>query len=301
MTQFDHALEKLKISRDVLGVFWYSDFFQHNGEKILYDWVTSLYKQSYKPNETLVFIQNCSDSYDYREDLGLCTQTIQEAIAKIDISNCFVTIITTNPNINDELTVANRANVNSPDVINSIVIDGEYVQQVSVQNNTFCTLPWVHLYIGPAGDVLPCCRGNRDYPLGHIDQDRLESIYNNSNFQNMRSRMLNGKRTKECVHCWIKEDAGLPSPRQDYNRKYAHIISLNNAPNTTSVLAPKYIDIRINKLCNLKCRSCSPYYSSAIAQEIQEIYNTKWPSLNNSQRKQALAEILELLPGVDEI
>lgn len=301
MTKFDIILEELSQSYSILGVFRYSTFFQKNGEKILYDWFSKRYKQSYAPDEKLIFIQDCSDLYDYRDDLGKCTQTIQEAVSKIDISNCFVTIITTNKNIVDELSVANRAGVNSPDLIGSIIVDGDYSKETKIRDNTFCALPWMHLYIGPAGDVLPCCAGDQDYPLGHIDQDSLETIYNNDKFQVLRSNMLSGKRTKECTHCWIKEDSGLPSPRLYANKKYSQIVSYDKNLSTKITLSPNFIDIRLNKLCNLKCRSCSPYYSSAIAQEIQEIYNVKWPALNNSQRKQVLQEILNLLPGVEEI
>jgi hypothetical protein len=54
---------------------------------------------------------------------------------------------------------------------------------------------------------------------------------------------------------------------------------------------PTTLDIRINKVCNLKCRSCSPHLSSAIAQEVQGIYNVDWPALTNRQRKSVMSEI----------
>jgi sulfatase maturation enzyme AslB (radical SAM superfamily) len=64
---------------------------------------------------------------------------------------------------------------------------------------------------------------------------------------------------------------------------------------------PTTLDIRINKVCNLKCRSCSPHLSSAIAQEVQGIYNVDWPALNNRQRKSVMSELLLLLPNSEHI
>lgn len=300
MIELNKALEKFKQSHKVIDTFHYSKIFQPNGEKSLYDWLKTHRKEHYTPLERLVFIQDQADVYDYQDDLGKCTQLIQKAIATIDISNCFITIITTNPLIAEELKIANQGNLNSVDLIQSVVVPGEYSPVTTVYSDTFCAFPWMHLYIGPEGDVLPCCAGNRDHPLGHIDHDEISNIYNNKNFVNLRSRMIAGKRTKECDHCWVKEDSGLASPRMTANSKYMHLID-HIKTNPVVELKPKYIELRLNKLCNLKCRSCSAYYSSAIAQEIQEMYNVQWPSLNNTQRKKTLDKILHLLPGIDEI
>jgi radical SAM protein with 4Fe4S-binding SPASM domain len=294
------AVDQLKQNYDVLGEFKYSEFLA-GGEKALHDWLRTMYQESYEPTQRIVFIQDCDDVYDYQSTLGSCTLAIQQSLAKIDISNWFVVVVTSNPNIVAELSLANSLSSKSPDVINSVVVLGEYVIQESTYEDTFCILPWMHLYIGPEGDVLPCCAGNLKHPLGHIDKNDLAEIYNNEQFQTLRQRMLNKQRTQECTHCWIKEDSGLPSLREFQNQKYQHLIPDAYKAGTIVALQPKYVDIRINKLCNLKCRSCSPYYSSAIAQEIQELYNVQWPALNNKQRSRVLEEILSLLPSVEDV
>lgn len=283
----------------ILDYFKYSWFSAPDGEQKLYQWARKNWRDCFEPEHRLVFLQDVPDTYDYENSPGRCTYAIQQALSKVDISNCFAVIITTNPDIQTELALANDLTVKSADLIGHVMASGVYQKKDRHYGDTFCAHPWTQLYIGPEGDVLPCCAGDQKFPIGHIDQEDLDSIYNNTNFQTLRRRMLNGYRTRECSHCWIKEDSGLPSPRKIANARFGDI---SVAKGRTQIdLAPKYIDIRLNKLCNLKCRSCSPYYSSAIAQEINEIYGHQWPALNNQQRKRALDLIIKILPGIDDI
>jgi radical SAM protein with 4Fe4S-binding SPASM domain len=294
MTKIDQAVEQLNNEYCVLGTFRYSTF-ADNGKKLLYDWLYQHRKDYFEPNERLVFLQDCGDVYEYNDQLGDHTNAIQKALKVVDITNCFVTIITTNPNIGQELALV----TNSDDPINHIIVDGEYDPVFPTFNDSFCPLPWMHLHITPTGDVLPCCAGDTNYPLGNIDQDDLSTIYNNKNFQTLRQGLLSGKHPKECAHCWVHEKNDIKSYREINNEKYK--VQSPRVDGLVDQFAPRTIDIRINKICNLKCRSCSPHLSSAIAQEVQGIYNVDWPALNNRQRKPMMSELLTLLPDVEHI
>jgi len=294
MTEINQALEQLKKEYCVLGTFYYSILAKHNGEKILYDWLYTHHKDYFEPNERLVFVQDCGDVYEYNDELGNHTTAIQKALKVVDITNCFVTVLTTNKNITRELAL-----VTDTDVINHVVVPGEYDPIFPTFGDTFCPLPWMHLHIAPDGGVLPCCAGDTNYPLGNIDQDNLVDIYNNTNFQKLRQGLLTGKHPKECQHCWIKEKTGIRSHRLDHTEQYH--VSETRLDGLVDQFNPTTLDIRINKVCNLKCRSCSPHLSSAIAQEVQGIYNVDWPTLNNRQRKSVMPELLLLLPNSEHI
>lgn len=296
MINIDQALEQLNKEYRVLGTFCYSTFVNNNnGEKILYDWLYQHRKDYFEPNERLVFLQDCGDVYEYNDQLGNYTATIQKALTFVDITNCFVTIITTNPDIEQELALINK----SDGPINHIIVDGEYTPVFPTFSDTFCPLPWMHLHITPTGDVLPCCSGDINHPLGNIDQDNLSTIYNNKKFQILRQGLLSGKHPKECTHCWVHEKNNIKSHRETNKEK--HKVKSPRNDGLVDQFAPRTFDIRINKICNLKCRSCSPHLSSAIAQEVQGIYNVDWPSLNNRQRKTVMAELLLLLPNLEHI
>jgi len=294
MTEIDQALEQLNKEYCVLGTFYYSMLAKHNGEKILYDWLYTHHKDYFEPNERLVFVQDCGDVYEYNDELGNHTTAIQKALKVVDITNCFVTILTTNKNIARELTL-----VTDTDVINHVVVPGKYDPIFPTFGNTFCPLPWMHLHIAPNGDVLPCCAGDTNYPLGNIDQDSLVNIYNNKKFQKLRQGLLTGKHPKECQYCWIHEKNGLKSHRLNH-LEHHRVLEIRN-DGLVDNFNPITLDIRINKVCNLKCRSCSPHLSSAIAQEVQGIYNVDWPTLNNRQRKLVMSELLLLLPNSEHI
>jgi radical SAM protein with 4Fe4S-binding SPASM domain len=294
MTEINQALEQLNKKYCVLGTFYYSTFISNNGEKILYDWLRQHRKDYFEPNEQLVFVQDCGDIYEYNDKLGNHTHTIKKALKVVDISNCFITIVTTNKNIASELALDSDS-----DVVNHIVIPGEYRPTFPTFGDTFCVMPWMHLHIAPDGGVLPCCAGDPDHPLGNIDQDNLIDIYNNKNFQKLRQGLLTGKHPKECQHCWVKEKNGIRSHRLHYNEQYS--VPDPRKDGLIDQFSPTTLDIRINKVCNLKCRSCSPHLSSAIAQEVQGIYNVEWPALNNRQRKSVMLELLSLLPNSEHI
>lgn len=297
---FAESVAAIEHQYEILGKFYYSDFLRSGGIKKLHEWLREIRRERFDPHQRILFIQDQDDQYDYQTELGLGTAALQEAMAMIDISNCFGIVLTHNHDIEQELSLANQIYSKSQDIIGSVIVPGSYHKNERTYSDTFCRLPWTHLYIGADGSVLPCCTGNTKFPMGNINENSLEEIFNNKNYRELRQRMLTGRRTRECVSCWYKEDSGLPSIRQRWKQD-SDIKSLLKPDGSITKLAPKTMDIRISKLCNLKCRSCSPRLSSAIAQEIEEIYGQRWPMLDNRQRKQALPEILNLLPGVESI
>lgn len=295
MNTFDQVLKTLRSEFNVLSCFAYSLLLEPNGEKQLYEWLYKHRKDSFHNLDRLVLIQDCDDVYEYSDHQGNMTKTVCEALKTVDISNSFVTILTTNENISQEIIEIDRPN----DSVHVVVVPGKYRPTVPKFKDTFCPLPWMHLHITPTGDVLPCCSGDTQYPLGNINEHSLTDIYNNKKFQLLRQGLMSGKHPTECKSCWVKESTGLESYRQKHIKTYQ--VTNPRMDGTVEIFEPKTFDIRINKLCNLKCRSCSPHLSSAIAQEVQEIYGIPWPAMNNAKRKKIIEELLALLPDAENI
>jgi hypothetical protein len=97
------------------------------------------------------------------------------------------------------------------------------------------------------------------FPLGNINTDTIDNIIHSEKSNQFRSWMSQGYRPVACQTCYIKEDNNIVSPRVncDANKQTIDITT---------------IDIRINNICNFKCRMCSEYFSSAIQQETIKIY-----------------------------
>lgn len=170
-------------------------------------------------------------------------------------------------------------------------------------NSTFCVLPWIHLYVGPTGDVLPCCQADHSRPLGNVDNNSITTILESPTVKQIKQNMIAGKHSSECQRCYDLERNGLQSERQIQNKVWSTVAeSIVNDPDQSR--SPVYFDIRLSNLCNLKCRMCSSYFSSAIQQEEKEIWGSEVPVVTYFKKKQrefAMAEILSFMTHADKI
>lgn len=170
-------------------------------------------------------------------------------------------------------------------------------------SDTFCVLPWIHLYVGPDGNVLPCCQGDQQIPFGDIEKDTVLDIRNNEKFQELRQNMLDGEQHSACKRCYFLEDQGHRSERTIQNNVWQDRVQDFDFYTKVVEKTPVYLDIRLSNLCNLKCRMCSSYFSSSIQQEENEIWGIKnrAQTLSKSRRAENIEQILDLLPGVEKL
>jgi len=302
----ENVLLELRQNYDCSATLYLSNFFESNGENWLHNQLTQLYQPVYNNNYRLIVVQDCPDVYEYPDLPGQAITALQKYSGQIDISNSFILLLTGNVNVAQELEQARTLYSTDNLTIQYQVVEGLPASSyVNHQQDAFCILPWMHLYIGTDGNVLPCCQGNHQHPLGNIEEQSIDSIVKSKEFNQLRKNMINGIRSKECDRCYRQEDAGLTSARIEHNEKWAHIkIDNLNLAGTIDKFEPVYLDIRLNNICNLKCRMCSGYYSSSIAQEEAELFgntNSVNSSLRLQQRKSALVEILEYLPFAEKI
>jgi radical SAM protein with 4Fe4S-binding SPASM domain len=297
------VIAQLKKTYELSDPLYLSKFFEEDGEKWLHESLSKLYQPAYHNNYRIVIVQDCDDIHDYDDLPGKAVATLQKFSSQIDISNFFILLLSNNLNIEIELEQA-RALFSTDDrpiqhyPLNLLPT----TIQKTTSSNTFCILPWMHLYVGPDGNVLPCCVGDQQHPVGSIKIDSVDTIVKSNKFNTIRKNMLTGKRSKECSYCYLREDANIVSPRISHNKQWRHIdTSAFSKDGSIDTFVPVYIDIRLNNICNLKCRMCSSYFSSSIAAEEKELFGVSKYSLRNVERKEELAEILEYIPHVEKI
>jgi len=142
---------------------------------------------------------------------------------------------------------------------------------VTAPTKTFCILPWIHLYSNPDGTVLPCCVGDWQQSMGNVQDGKLETVFNNESFKTMRRNMLAGKKCSQCTACYRDEEAGNSSFRKHSNEQFAKYIDdavkNTNPDGTVDDFKLRYLDVRWSNICNFKCRTCGPLYSSSWAKE----------------------------------
>ena len=107
--------------------------------------------------------------------------------------------------------------------------------------------------------------------MGNVQNKKIEDVFNNEKFKQMRTNMLTGKRCEECTACYREEDAGNSSFRKHSNEqfdKYINDAVLNtNDDGSIDDFRLRYLDVRWSNICNFKCRSCGGTYSSSWAKE----------------------------------
>jgi MoaA/NifB/PqqE/SkfB family radical SAM enzyme len=128
--------------------------------------------------------------------------------------------------------------------------------------------PFTGLATREDGAIKICCRS---YPVGNIQDNSLEEIWNNDTMCRIRKQVLNNEKPSECTPCFNLEDQGVESLRQRHITSTIPESRVNLYPNVLDQLADDFtmpfeiptIEIKLNNLCNLKCRMCNPTDSTS--------------------------------------
>jgi len=254
--------------------------------------LTLLRKKQFLPNERIVFVQEHPDQYPYVDGDGKQLIEIQKIVDRIDIANCFILILTSNTNIANEIKSVQKDYSTDTTFFDWHIFSGEYKAEVSTYSNTACRKLWDHLYIGTDSNVLPCCIADHRYPIGNIDNQSIESILDSDSALRIRQSMMDGYRTKSCSVCYENEDNNIKSVRNVFT------------PTSTKRHKIRYLDVRLNNICNFKCRMCSEYFSSSIQQETIDMFGKEailgheQIDLSSNSRKTRLNNLGKFLPYV---
>lgn len=128
--------------------------------------------------------------------------------------------------------------------------------------------PFTGLATREDGAIQVCCRS---HPIGSIQDNTLEEIWNNDKMKHIRYQVLNNERPKECEPCFNLEDQGVESLRQRHIAGVIPESRITLYPNALDKLEKNYempfefptMEIKLNNLCNLKCRMCHPMDSTS--------------------------------------
>jgi MoaA/NifB/PqqE/SkfB family radical SAM enzyme len=127
--------------------------------------------------------------------------------------------------------------------------------------------PFTGLATREDGAIKICCRSQ---PVGWIDNASLEETWNSDAMREVRKQVLCGERPDVCKPCFDLEDQGVESLRQRHIKNTIPESRINLYPNALDTLREDYtmpfefptMEIKLNNLCNLKCRMCNPLDST---------------------------------------
>jgi radical SAM protein with 4Fe4S-binding SPASM domain len=267
----------------------------------LYRQLEKNYRKEYANDQRILFTLAQGDEYKKETDqVGQILSNLQQSLEIIDISNFFIVMLVNSPELfepaktwmqqhsidpvpltfeyfDSDIPIKKRVvseevdtgyNYNSVRP-NKISIEDMTVrqQQLLLESKTFCMYPWIHMYVEPSGRVAPCCgSGNGDESkIGHTGQKKLAEIWNDQPLRDFRIKMLNNEKSKACARCYESEESGFFSMRLSANKHHGHHINLVDQTDATGNLNQfnmLYWDVRFSNICNLRCRSCGPSFSS---------------------------------------
>jgi MoaA/NifB/PqqE/SkfB family radical SAM enzyme len=285
----DQCLADLHQKFKVLDTVW-CDQWNSNVDALLQ--IKALHRDVFENDQRIIFVITQDSSIPTAPGQNL--QNLQSMINDVDISNFFICLVTTNPDVNQhyQTVLENHSQDSVPfhvyqcqgnyheindnrskvfNKYNSIKNVAHHASQLSEKhkellfhNKTFCMLPWTGINVEANNRVRPCCEFQQS--IGDSSEHSLETIWNSSSWKQVRTKMLAGEHVAACDDCYQKESMGKDTLRLSANRLLIDQVDTVDQTEHDGHLDQfhlSYWDIRYNNLCNLACRSCGPNASSS--------------------------------------
>lgn len=150
-------------------------------------------------------------------------------------------------------------------------------------NDIKCPLPWIHTSIHTTGRLRSCCIAQEE--IEH-DGDRLDvinhgfdEVISSSSMRDLRGSMRIGKKHPSCRTCWVDEANGKISKRLseiEQAKGFGFEFDYDQEPT-----GYQDIQLGVGNICNLKCRTCSPFCSTKWIKEFQDRKEGTTATFNN--------------------
>ena len=276
--------------------------------------LTDIHKESYEPNEKIIFTLTQGDVYADKDGVaGAILTQLQKQLNEIDISNYFVILLTNDATIPAAYSQAHNV-ISLDSVPITIILYEETITEKTIsavkfsnirtfdynsllpinislneltdnekfllmESKTFCMYPWVHLHAYPTGNAYLCCMTDMEFPIGNCRTNTMREIWNHRPIREVRQSMLTEKSVDACTRCYEQEASGFMSGRLNANKHHGHHIKKiekTQQDGTFDDFELTYWDIRFSNLCNLSCRSCGHIFSSSWYQDQAKLSGPEW-------------------------
>ena len=321
MLNIQQQTDSLCSQHDVLTVvnldYWSNETYEKSQQQLI-NTCKRLYQKEYETHQRIIFSYT-RDYYVTDQLTGIILKNLQVALNEQDISNFFIIVLSTNPDLANELTTIVQMS-SDPVAVSGIVCDGNFDKQILpyhphsnketyqygsanplkiglnelsdrekyllTESKTFCMYPWIHLHAWPTGQAFPCCHAETGVgQVGSCRTHTMKQIWNSNQQRKLRTDMLSETPNAACGRCYEQEKSGFFSGRQSANKHHGHHIDRVDATHTDGHLDQfelTYWDVRFSNLCNLKCRSCGHIFSSQWYQDQAKLdLDPSWKEKNS--------------------
>lgn len=320
MLNISQQIELLKGQYQILSVvdlnYWTAETYEQNKLQLI-EQCRTLHQAEYQPDQRIIFSYTKDFYVNGSESVGILLKNLQVILNEQDISNFFIIVLSTNPELSNEMVKIAKIS-SDPVPVGKIQCQGEFssemlkyhpnskkeiyqygsanpikinLDDISSQekfllseSKTFCMYPWIHLHAYPTGDAYPCCHAEMGVGLvGSCRTNTLKEVWNSDQMRQLRLDMLNETANAACGRCYEQEESGFFTGRQSANKHHGHHIARihdTQSDGTYDEFKMTYWDIRFSNLCNLSCRSCGHIFSSSWYQDQIKIAGNSYKDLN---------------------
>ncbi|MAR77861.1 MAG: hypothetical protein CMD43_02830 [Gammaproteobacteria bacterium] len=142
------------------------------------------------------------------------------------------------------------------------------VDEFYEKNKSYCAMPFKEIYGDNAGRYKLCCHAKKMNWKYTTDNTKPFDYFFSPEMEEIRNKMLTGKKIDACKVCYDLEKTGGESYRNGkYKKKYSVDIE------------PKNIGLKLRihgSYCNLGCYMCHPYNSSTRRNELKKVFNNPY-------------------------
>ncbi len=125
-----------------------------------------------------------------------------------------------------------------------------------MNKETFCSLPFTEIFLGPDGLIKTCCSAST--PLGSLHTNTIDEIINSKESISIRQHILDSKWHSSCKQCQRQESQNARSERESDLERF----QTDYGPVDNSFFKLRRLDLRWSNTCNLSCTYCYEYFSS---------------------------------------
>lgn len=139
---------------------------------------------------------------------------------------------------------------------------------MSSEKSLFCPLAATQIEIDTDGRIRPCCYFQGTF--GNVKDLKKEEVFNSPASVELQKNLAAGIPDSRCSFCWKLEEKKISSSRLRSLKIYEHYRIDSDKPlgaKTPDEFVLRSLDLKQSNLCNLKCRTCSPYSSSKWTEE----------------------------------
>ena len=139
---------------------------------------------------------------------------------------------------------------------------------------SFCLAKWLQVTIDLVNGTTHSCHHPQRHliPLEEIKRD-VSALHNTQFKKQQRKLMLEGVRPAECSYCWDMEDIG-----NSYSDRYIKSSDPWAWPHLDEIkkmsfdenIAPTYLEVMIDNICNFSCAYCMADISTSVAAEMKK-------------------------------